>query len=328
MRFEVDAEDLLRTRFAVSPAFELHNLLRALDLPAPGLPSSWLGRFRTGFDRIRDDPRLDAIRLLKTAQQGANFYAPPPRGMGQTIEQDLDAVRSWPLAAAREEIDFYLTRRRVPGSIRSILYGDSMLDDLATFMELAWSELLAGEWPQMRAVCERDVVHRAAELGRAGWAAALAGLPKVRWRDGGIELDSHGGPAGALGGEGLLLVPSVTIWPGTAVFGDDPWPKAVIYPARGVGALFEPSPRAVPSALAALLGRTRAQVLIALAEPASTTQLAAVFALATGAVGDHLAVLRAAGLVSRARSGRSVLYTRTALGEALTEAAVIRTGNS
>ncbi|WP_436536901.1 ArsR/SmtB family transcription factor [Actinoplanes sp. HUAS TT8] len=321
MRFEVGAEDLLRTRFAVSPIFELQNLLRVLDAPAPALPASWLARFRSGFDQLRNDPCLAAIRVLKTTRQGANFFAPPPRGMSQTIEQDLAALRSWPLAAAREEIDYYLARRRVPASIRSLLYGDDVLDRLADFLDRAWSVLLAGEWPQMRAVCERDVVHRAAELGRAGWAAALAGLgPKVRWRDGGIDLAGHGGPAGTLGGAGLLLVPSVLIWPGTAVFGDDPWPKAVIYPARGVGTLFEPAPDAVPHALAALLGRSRAQLLTALSEPASTTHLAAVLTLATGAVGDHLAVLHRAGLVTRARSGRSVLYSRTPLGDDLTRA--------
>ncbi|GID64708.1 transcriptional regulator [Actinoplanes cyaneus] len=321
MRFEVGAEDLLRTRFAVSPIFELHNLLRALSIPAPRLPSSWLARFRSGFDRLRHDPCLAAVQMLKNARQGANFYTPPPRGMTQTIEQDLAAVRSWPLAAAREEIDFYLAGRHVPAAVAAILHADDVLDRLAGFLELAWSEVLAGEWPQLRAVCERDVVHRAAELGRAGWAAALAGLgPQVRWRDGGIELAAHGGPVGALGGAGLLLVPSVLVRPGTAVFADDPWPKAIIYPARGAGALFESAAEPVPSALAALLGRSRAQLLTALAEPASTTHLAAVLELATGAVGDHLAVLLRAGLVTRARSGRSVLYSRTPLGDAVIEA--------
>jgi DNA-binding transcriptional ArsR family regulator len=56
---------------------------------------------------------------------------------------------------------------------------------------------------------------------------------------------------------------------------------------------------------------------MALAEPASTTQLARGNGLAVGALGDHLAVLRDAGLVDRARSGRSVLYRRTPLGDAL-----------
>lgn len=39
--------------------------------------------------------------------------------------------------------------------------------------------------------------------------------------------------------------------------------------------------------------------------------------LAVGAVGDHLPVLRRAGLVRSARAGRSVLYRRTPLGAAL-----------
>jgi DNA-binding transcriptional ArsR family regulator len=53
------------------------------------------------------------------------------------------------------------------------------------------------------------------------------------------------------------------------------------------------------------------------ASPASTSQLVAQLSMTLGGVGDHLAVLRRAGLVSRTRSGRSVLYSRTALGDAL-----------
>jgi DNA-binding transcriptional ArsR family regulator len=110
----------------------------------------------------------------------------------------------------------------------------------------------------------------------------------------------------------------VFVWPKVAVYTGPSWPHALIYPARGTAALFEPDHVPSPSALADLVGRSRARLLSMLAEPASTTQLAATLRLAPGAVGDHLAVLRRAGLVNRARAGRSVLYRRTPLGDALT----------
>ena len=45
--------------------------------------------------------------------------------------------------------------------------------------------------------------------------------------------------------------------------------------------------------------------------PASTTQLVRTSGHTLGAVGDHLRVLRDAGLVTRARHGRSVVYRRS-----------------
>jgi DNA-binding transcriptional ArsR family regulator len=55
-------------------------------------------------------------------------------------------------------------------------------------------------------------------------------------------------------------------------------------------------------------------------EPASTTQLSADLRMTIGAVGDHLAVLRANRLVTRSRAGRLVLYRRTQKGDALVDA--------
>ncbi|MEV4539239.1 hypothetical protein AB0J82_36250 [Asanoa sp. NPDC049518] len=53
----------------------------------------------------------------------------------------------------------------------------------------------------------------------------------------------------------------------------------------------------------------------------SATQLVSVTGFALGAVGNHLKVLHDAQLVRRRRSGRSVLYYRTADGDRLIAAA-------
>jgi DNA-binding transcriptional ArsR family regulator len=323
VRFEVGAEDLVRTRFALSPVFELQNVLRALTGPhRRGVPEAWLARLRPRFARLRaDDPAVDAVLALHTEQEGATFLCPPPDRLGQTIDDDLAALRAAPPAAARVEIEFYLARRSDTGAAaRAVLTGPDVLERLAVALSATWSGLLADDWPRMRLLCERDVVHRAAELGRAGWAAALDGLhPKVSWRDGGIEIDGRTRDTIALAGRGLLLVPSVFVWPEIAFYADEPWPKAIVYPARGVATLLEDGPRPAPGHLPALLGRSRALLLDSLADAASTSQLARAFGMTTGAVGDHLAVLLRSGLVTRARAGRSVLYVRTALGDSLIE---------
>ena len=131
------------------------------------------------------------------------------------------------------------------------------------------------------------------------------------------------------GGGGLLFVPSV--FAKLIPYVEAPWPYALVYRARGVAELLHrrdtdssdparPRPARAPDALDRLVGATRATLLRALTAPGTTTQLAAQLGLATGTVGDHLAVLREAGLVRRTRMGRAVRYDRTPLGDALTGA--------
>ncbi|TDQ05965.1 ArsR family transcriptional regulator [Labedaea rhizosphaerae] len=323
-RFATEPEDLARTRFAVSPLFELVSLLRTLAGMGSRLPPAWAARLRPEFTRLRAEANLDLVLALESRYSGASILAPPPQGLAQTIEQDLAAVRATPAEVARAVIDAQLTLAGpvpddVPDHVLDRLRGPRPVPLLADALEAAWHGLLAADWPQLRAICERDVVHRAGELGRTGWGGALDGLHKmVRWRGGAIEVRRRAPGADVtteLGGAGLLLVPSVFVWPGVAIFNEDPWPRALIYPARGISALWATGSE--PGAIGALLGSARARILVALAEPASTTQLARSMGMAVGAVGDHLAVLRDARLVDRARTGRSVLYRRTPLGDAL-----------
>jgi len=265
LSFATSAEDLLRSRFALSPVFELGCLLRRLAGRDEALPADWAARLGPVFARLRRDPALAAVLALHTARSGADFIAPPPRGLAQTWEEDLAAVRATPPAVARREIDGLL--RRAPAReprAAEVLASAEVVETVAAALDRAWHALLAPEWPQLRAVCERDVVHRVGVIGARGWQVAVEELhPALAWRGGRLTLPMSG-----------------------------------------------------PDLEVDLAG-SRALLLVQLATPASTSQLARSLGLAPGAVGDHLAVLRGAGLLARARSGRSVLYRRTALGDAL-----------
>ncbi|GAA1708802.1 DUF5937 family protein [Fodinicola feengrottensis] len=325
IRLLAGAEDVMRSRFALSPLFELVCLLKTLSgFERTRLPAAWSGRLMPTFRRLRAETDLDAVLALLAPGYGADFVSPPPTGVAQTVEAELLAVRATPLAQARREIAYSGTLRPASERAAKVLRRKDVVGRIADALEVAWRELVAADWPQLRAICERDVVHRAGLLGQRGWAAALDGLhERIRWRDGAIEMMRTSSlKTVSLEGAGLLLIPSVYIWPGVGVVSDDPWPRALIYPARGAAALWEASPDAEIGALDDLLGRSRAHLLVALEAPASTTQLARSLGFATGAVGDHLTVLRRAGLLDRARAGRSVLYRRTPLGDALARSGI------
>ncbi|MDB1090333.1 DUF5937 family protein [Streptomyces sp. ACA25] len=314
LRLEVDASDILLSRFAVSPLFELNSLIRALSgISGQVLPASWATRLRPVFRHLRQEKELDLVLNLHQRSYQPDFLSPPPSGLFQSWEDDLAALRRTPLEAARREIS----------SGGPVPPGEDLVERVAAALSAAWDRLLAADWSRLHAICERDVTYRSSELVRAGWAAALDGLdPRLRWRAGGVEILRHSENRTVVsGGHGLLLVPSVFLGPRVAVQLEGPWPRTLIYPARGVAALWEPPAATGSDALGSLLGSTRALLLQTLARPASTTQLARALGRSTGAVGDHLAVLRRAGLLNRARSGRAVLYRRTPLGDALASSA-------
>jgi DNA-binding transcriptional ArsR family regulator len=94
-----------------------------------------------------------------------------------------------------------------------------------------------------------------------------------------------------------------------------------MYGARGIGALWEAEAPEVEGALVGLIGRARARLLTLLGEPASSTELAVRLGVTPTAVNQHLRAMRAAGLLSTARHGRSVLYLRSDLGDRLVTSA-------
>ncbi|WP_328418121.1 ArsR family transcriptional regulator [Micromonospora sp. NBC_00389] len=160
---------------------------------------------------------------------------------------------------------------------------------------------------------------RTHQLSSGGWATALDGMrPGMRWLgDGRLQINTYDYPPRDISGAELVFIPATTRRGWVA---SDPRQRryAVIYPCSGL--LARPRTGATPEALARLLGPVRARILTALGTPKSTTQLVALTGYGLGSVGGHLRVLLDGRLVSRRRSGRSVLYYRTGTGDDLVRA--------
>lgn len=321
LTWELEVTDLMRTRFALSPIAELDSLLRKLaGLSPETLPTSWATRLRPTFEHLRETTALDAVLALKTRHYEPCFTAPPPTGVSPSFGAEIGVVRATSITKARREIEYCLQRRPCRDArVQRLLGSRDIVLHIADALEAAWTHLLAPDWPQLRAIGERDITHRLEQVRRNGWESSLNQL-NTRVRSSGRFLHvprtrtSCYVPSDGLG---ITLVPSVLLAPRVATFSDPAWPRTLVYSARGSSAFWDPSPAQDRSALGALMGKTRARILVALDEPASTTQLAHSLGATTGAVGDHLSVLHRAGLVVKARSGQNMLYQRTWLGEAL-----------
>jgi DNA-binding transcriptional ArsR family regulator len=161
------------------------------------------------------------------------------------------------------------------------------------------------------------VLYRAQQSARGGIQALLADIDHaVRYDDARLVIDESWSGSLELCGRGLLLVPSVFVWPAVAIIAEGPRPPTLIYPARGSVLVWEPLDEP-PRALAALIGCRRAAILALLDAPSSTTGLAHRLDVNPGSVSQHLAVLHDAGLIERYRVGRIVLYRRSAAGNLL-----------
>lgn len=314
---ELTPAELATARFALSPMAELAGALLVLGgryLP-PGL-GNWTERVRPHYDALRRaDPALAALTdLLCVTSWMPDFLSVPPRGMDTTFAAELAAVRSTPAPHARAD----LRRSSAHRPLAPALDRDDISVAIAGTLHAAWAQLLAPDWPRLRAILERDVIHRAGLLATYGWARALESLAvDLRWKtDGKIEIHGLTGPSHRIQGAQLTLVPNG--FGGEWLALDPPHAYAFIYPARGTAALWETTPPE-PEGVDRLIGRSRALLLRALHSPASTSQLSRQLAMSLAGTSTHLAILRQAGLVTRARTGPTVLYRRTPLGDALAD---------
>jgi DNA-binding transcriptional ArsR family regulator len=319
LELEFTPSDLANTRFAISPLWEVIAAVRVLKMTAEHpIHQPWVTQVRPRLAASNVDWRL--LYDLVPAHHIPAFVAPPPSITVPDLSLELANLRTLPAERVRASLDD-LDQSLSP--IVDELYADPVtgLVTLAELIEAFWELALAPYWPRIRAVLDGDVLYRARQLTDGGANKLLNALyPDVSWDNDRLFVPRRHTPHKfALNGRGLLLVPSVFIWPSVFSITTPPWQPTIRYPPRGAATLWEVDDAGAPQALTAVLGKSRAQLLAALSTPASTTQLAGVAGLSTSGVSQHLTALRAAGLVSAHRTGRFVLYARTEIAESLVD---------
>lgn len=331
IKLQLGAEGLARSRFAVSPVSETVNLLVAAatgTAPAPLRP------------RLRETivgRRLDLLAALLRIEEDAGHYipdfiSPHPAGFEGDAVEELHAVATTPawrvageLAVAVQGEQARTVGRTLPRRLTETDEGETS-EQLAKELEQVWLRVLAPDWSRVRARMEADITERMRTLARHGFGAAIDTLDRrIDWRDGAVRVDSRFEVG--LDEPYVIFLPSVFATRATTVIDpvvacdpparaadpDPPRPN----PHRRATMLFYPVARHTPGSAPQaarpdeLIGRTRARILAAVADPATTGEVAGRLRLSPSTVSYHLQILHRAGLVRRTRDVRSVLYQST-----------------
>ena len=312
--WDLKSEDVARIRFAFSPMWELVASLRTLRDPArQAIHLPWIKCVRP---RLAGLDLTELFALVPATGYLADFLTPPPDTPMPDFAAELARVRRTSPERAADEA------ARVQGADPAVIERfradpaagvARVADALAAYWEACFAEF----WPRVYNLLERDVLRRSRQLAQGGARELFASLDPGRAVDGGAAARR---PAllrlGRPERDGLVLVPTAFYWPMVAVM-TAPYQAMLVYPVLGVGTLWQQGPPPAPGALAALIGGSRARILLALAEPSTTSALAGRMALTPGAVSQHLGVLRDSGLTVGIRVGKQVVYRRTPTGDAL-----------
>lgn len=311
LRYELTAADLGATRFVISPLSEMARSLRALKAPAQfPLQKSWISYAKTASRNV--DMRL-LVSLVSDRLWTPDFLTPVTAHSQARIADELEQL------GALDAGEFARQLTRSHGSMPRELSGDPgrIVERVSAALFAYWTATFGPSWVWMRRVLEADVEYRGRETTRRGLLPALNAIsPAVRCSSDAIDVLSPIERVEPLNGQGVAFMPSTFSRRAStqAEAGSTP---LVIYAVRGQGAMWEGFDPASGGAAIKILGSRRTQIIEILGSPASSTQLAARLGVSISAVNQQLRALQKARLLSSIRHGRSVLYTRTELAEAL-----------
>jgi DNA-binding transcriptional ArsR family regulator len=303
--------DFARIRFAYSPLAELAESLYVLGCEqVPVLHRPWYEWMRGRLGGVD----MDLLRAIVPVPRAhvVSFLLSGATAPHTTIERQLDEVAACPPDRLRRDLGVLW------GDVLPAIAEDAIRDGgrvVADALANYWAAAIEPHWSRIRSVLDDDVAYRAGRLANGGIEGLLRDLhPELELTDRTLHVVSSATGEHELSGQGLLLVPCVFAWPHIMIDPGNCNMPSITYGPRGVGQLWaNDDPAQDDDALGALLGFSRAAILVAVDIPKSTSDLATELEQSAPSVSGHLSVLKRAGLVTSWRSGRRVLYQRTPL---------------
>jgi hypothetical protein len=326
-RIHFTAEDLARTRIAKAPTPMIELVGAARALRARDRPAQLDGWRRHALQHLSPQARL-ALSLIPPLGVTPDFLSPQRSG---TPEEELEHVRATPLRQISEDLALVAETQALPAWAHRLSDNASLRDDLFDGLTHLYTHLLGSYWTSIEDLqaSDRAVRLRQFLIGGVEHVLARASPRWITWNPPVLEIrtvikdasyDLH------LEGRGLLLVPSFFQTRSAAVLDDGHSTPVLTYfcsqaPSLAHLTVMSPEPAAssAADAVTALLGRTRAAVLYAIAENpgCTTTELARAVRIAPSSASEHATVLREAGLVRTTRHRNTVLHNPSSLGAAL-----------
>jgi DNA-binding transcriptional ArsR family regulator len=318
--WRVPADVMAGSRFATSPMAEVVGALGALTRPRGPDQRAFREAHGAAFGQwVSARPGMAdlvaaSFRDARPGQVGwmADYLSIPPVTDDESFEDGVGYLRALSDDEVRQDLT---TTTQAP--LAPSLMTPGVRELAVELVVWLWTHTVETDWARRERILRADIVARTAQLARHGWGVVLRDLGRDReWvGDGQLRINRYDLPTRTLPeGSSLVFVPTHTDGSWVGWYADR---YALYYPVSGRLAQIDATGSA---GLAPLVGTSRAELLTLLDVPRSTSQLVALSGQALGSVGGHLKVLLGAGVVLRRRSGREVLYWRTALGDALVAA--------
>ncbi|MEU6719169.1 winged helix-turn-helix domain-containing protein [Nonomuraea sp. NPDC046802] len=323
LRIHFTSDDLVRTRVATTadPMWEIAlSMYRLAGRRGVGAFAAW--RHQSRLDLAGSGGLVTVRRVLAPLFPAASSYFPDfltPSDGAHGLEAGVDAVLSTPRRMLRRELDKLAGRSGTPSWAWGL--ADGRMDafhELSDGLRAYFETTIEPYWSDIQGMVDADRALRGRAYLDGGVGNMLASFrPTMRWQPPVLSMRHPVDRDVRLDGRGLVLIPSYFCWGAPVALADPGLPQVLVYPIQRDRLPSAPRTPTAGTADARLLGPTRAAILRATVNGATTGELARRHGISSSGVSQHTQILREAGLIVSRRSGANVIHTVTPLGTAL-----------